>query len=365
MFQLSIFSIFLFVRKPGKLSNYLLGVQLISQAAGILTGFSYMQSEYFFNNNPHLFFVGFPFTFLWGPTFYFYVKSAAFSDFRLKYKHILHLIPFLIILLFLTVTFFPLGVEEKRTILLNKTFPLFRYGAAIDFFIRAQVLFYIILSIRDLRSLRIKIRENYSSMSKTNYSWIRFIVAGFTVAYILSIPFLIYWNIFHKGRELVNFASIFIYSVYFNFIFFKAWYQPEIFSGVEESVKYKSSKLTKDEAGTWISKLEKYIKSNKPYLNPDLSLNQLAESIQIQPRILSQIINENYNQNFQDYINRLRVEESKIFLADPVSRKTILEILYEVGFNTKSAYNVAFKKTTGLTPTEYKKKFRLDAIHTD
>ena len=365
MFQLTIFSIFLFVKKPGKLSNYLLGVQLFSQAAGILTGFSYLQFNYFFNNNPHIFFIGFPFTFLWGPTFYLYVKSAAFSDFKLKYGYIIHLIPFLIILLFLSITFFPMSFEGKKIMFEQRTYPLFRYSTLIDFFIRTQVLFYIVLSIRDLRLLRVKIRDNYSSMSQTNYAWIKFIVGGFTIAFILSIPFTIYWNIFHSDRQIVNFATISIYSVYFNFIFFKAWYQPEIFSGIEENVKYKSSKLTKEEADNWISILKRYIDSNKPYLNPDLSLNQLAESIQIQPRVLSQIINENYNQNFQDYINRLRIEESKKFLIDPVNKKTILEILYEVGFNTKSAYNVAFKKTTGLTPTEYKRKFRQEVIPVD
>ena len=73
--------------------------------------------------------------------------------------------------------------------------------------------------------------------------------------------------------------------------------------------------------------------------------------------MLSQIINEYFEQNFQDYINKQRIEESKKYLLDKVKRKTVLEILYEVGFNTKSSFNIAFKKTTGLTPTEFKKKY--------
>ncbi len=357
MFQLTVFSFFLFVRSAGKLSNYLLGIQLISQAVGILNGFSFIQYEFFSNISPGIFFIGLPFQFLWGPTFYLYVKSAAYTDFKLSIKHIIHFIPFLIILLILSITFFFLSVEEKRTIFSNRDYFIIRYSLFIDIFIRVQVLFYIILSLSLLRSVREKIKERYSSISKTNYSWIKFIIAGFTIAYFMSIPFLIYWNLFHHNWQLINFSTILIYFVYFNIIFFKAWYQPDIFSDVEENVKYKSSKLTKEEANGLIIKLEEFIEMKKPYLNPDLTLNQLAESIKIQPRILSQIINENYNQNFQDYINRLRVEESKKYLLNPVDKKTILEILYIVGFNTKSAYNVAFKKTTGLTPTGYKKKF--------
>jgi len=358
IFQLTIFSIFLFVKRPAKLSNYLLGIQLISQAGGILNGFCFIQYEYFYNDFPDVFFIGLPFMFLWGPTFYLYVKSAAYSDFKFKYRHIIHFIPFLIILLCLSISFFPLNTNDKRSLLGNPDYFIFRYNLFIDVFIRAHVLFYIILSLRVLLFVREKIRESYASISKTNYSWIKFIVYGFTMAFVLSFPFLIYVNIFRSGYQLITFITILIYSTYFNVIFFKAWYQPNIFSGIEETVKYKASRLTKEEANSWINKLENFVERNKPYLNSELTLNQLAESIQIQPRVLSQIINENYNQNFQDYINRLRVEESKKFLIDPTNKKTILEILYEVGFNTKSAYNIAFKKATGITPTEYKKKYR-------
>jgi len=354
MFQLTIFSVFLFVRSAGKLSNYLLGIQLISQAAGILNGFSFIQSGYFYNNYPGIFYIGLPFMFLWGPTFYVYVKSAAYSDFKFKYSHIIHFIPFLIILIFLSITFFPLSEDEKRILLGSQDYIIYRYHQLLDIFIRAQVLFYIILSLHVLSSVRKKIQESYSSVSKTNYSWIKFIVIGFTTAYVLSFPFLIYWNLFHLDGQLINFITIFIYFVYFNIIFFKAWYQSDIFSGVEENVKYKSSKLTKEEAADWLNKLENFVAQKKPYLNSELTLNQLAEDIQIPPRILSQIINENYNQNFQDYINKLRVEESKKYLGDTSNKKTILEILYEVGFNSKSSFNTSFKKHTNLTPTAYR-----------
>jgi YesN/AraC family two-component response regulator len=160
----------------------------------------------------------------------------------------------------------------------------------------------------------------------------------------------------------VDLAIIIPYLVYFNIIFFKAWYKPDIFTGVEEEVKYKSSKLRKEEAENWINRLTQHVELNKPYLNSELTLNQLAENTNIPSRILSQIINEYFNQNFYDYINKLRVEESKKILLDGSSKKTILEILYSVGFNTKSAFNVAFKKSTGLTPTEYKKRFAQESI---
>ena len=69
------------------------------------------------------------------------------------------------------------------------------------------------------------------------------------------------------------------------------------------------------------------------------------------------MINETVGQNFFDFVNRYRIEEAKKLLANPADKKiTVLEVLYEVGFNSKSSFNTLFKKHTGLTPSEFKKK---------
>jgi AraC-like DNA-binding protein len=95
----------------------------------------------------------------------------------------------------------------------------------------------------------------------------------------------------------------------------------------------------------------------KPYLIPNININELSEKVDIPMRFLSQIINDSLNQNFFDFINYYRVEESKNYLTDPKCRKlNILEILYEVGFNSKSTFNKVFKEFTGLTPTEYRQQ---------
>ena len=69
---------------------------------------------------------------------------------------------------------------------------------------------------------------------------------------------------------------------------------------------------------------------------------------------LSHVINASFNQNFRDFINSYRIEESKSRLVQ--DDMNILNIAYEVGFNSKSAFNTAFKKFTGMTPKEYRKK---------
>jgi AraC-like DNA-binding protein len=92
----------------------------------------------------------------------------------------------------------------------------------------------------------------------------------------------------------------------------------------------------------------------RAYTNPHLTLNDLSEIVNIKPHILSRIINEYYHQNFRDFVNKYRIEEF-ISLANQGASKrfTFLALAYEVGFNSKSTFNVAFKKMMNVTPREY------------
>ena len=102
------------------------------------------------------------------------------------------------------------------------------------------------------------------------------------------------------------------------------------------------------------------MENEKPFLNPDLTLKDLGEQLQIPARYLSQVINERTHQNFYDYVSQHRIAEAKRIFSDPSNNKTVLEVLYEVGFNSKSSFNTAFKKFTGSTPTHFRK--RTDAL---
>lgn len=355
-FQLLLFSLFLFLRKKKLQSNFLLGILLISQAVGVAASFIDNNENNFDNSFRKLVYAVYLFMVLWGPTFYLYIKAAAYKDFNLK-NNLIHFFPFAIVFILLFTDFF--GLYGNSLSMFNQ------YSIFLNIFIRIQVLFYIILSIRLYNLIRNKLKESFSSISKTNFSWIRFLVIGFITAYILSMPLVIYRYIIMNSNPSIELGILLPYFTFFNIIFIKAWHKPEIFAGVEENPKYKYSKLKTDEAEKWIDKLNKYMPFNKPYLNPDLSLNQLAEDMGIHPRILSQIINEHFSQNFFDYINKLRIEESKIYLGDPSCKKTIQEIFYEVGFNSKSAFNIAFKKNVGSTPTEYRKQINKSSVVTE
>jgi len=123
--------------------------------------------------------------------------------------------------------------------------------------------------------------------------------------------------------------------------------------------KYRTSALTQDRADDVMQKLLAKMETEEVYLNPDLTLKKLAEMLMVHPNHLSQIINEKLNQSFNDFINKYRIVRAQEKLRETESsEKTVLEIAYDVGFYSKSVFNTAFKKFTGQTPTEFKRKPR-------
>ena len=93
----------------------------------------------------------------------------------------------------------------------------------------------------------------------------------------------------------------------------------------------------------------------EPYLEPSLTIQELANQIKMPTRELSILINHHINQHFFDFVNEYRIQKAmKILKSADQTKLTILEILYQVGFNSKSSFNTYFKKYTNLTPTDFR-----------
>jgi AraC-like DNA-binding protein len=104
----------------------------------------------------------------------------------------------------------------------------------------------------------------------------------------------------------------------------------------------------------WIERLTIVMREQKPYKNPELSVSDLAEIMNIKAHVLSRGINDHFHRNFRDFVNGFRIEEF-IALAEKKEFKhyTFLALAQEVGFNSKSTFNLAFKKVTDMSPREY------------
>ena len=108
-----------------------------------------------------------------------------------------------------------------------------------------------------------------------------------------------------------------------------------------------------------ISRINTLMEKEKLYQEPELTLQLLSEKLQTPSYLTSQAINEGLKKSFYDLVNGYRIEEAKRLLVDPRnSGFTILSIGFDAGFNSKTTFHTVFKKFTGLTPTEYQKKYR-------
>ncbi len=218
-----------------------------------------------------------------------------------------------------------------------------------------QIGAYILAALVVLRRYRVCIKDEYSAIDAINLSWLSFVLYGYLCSWFTSVTSFVLHTTTGSIPTAWSVVSLFAFFIFFNVIFYKGLIRPELFGTIEEKPRYSTSKLGRDDADAYAVRLGSHMDTAKPYLDPGITLKQLAEQLSIQPRFLSQVINEHYRKNFFDFINQFRIEEAKRMIMDPGSaRKTMLAILLESGFNSKSSFNAAFKKQVGMTPTQFR-----------
>ncbi len=119
--------------------------------------------------------------------------------------------------------------------------------------------------------------------------------------------------------------------------------------------KYKKSQLTEIQKEELIQGIIKLMEEDKMYVNPDLTIDILASELNIYKKYISQVVNEKFHLNFNNFVNKYRVKETQKLLLDPKNDILSIEgIATTAGFNSKSSFNTAFKKYTGLTPSYFR-----------
>lgn len=127
-------------------------------------------------------------------------------------------------------------------------------------------------------------------------------------------------------------------------------------SEIKSSRKYEKSSLTPEIQSATVQKLHRVMEAEKPYLDAGFSLPGMAKRLSVSTHHLSQILNEELGQSFFDLVAQYRVQEAQSLLASPdTSHLKIEEIAQQVGYNSKSAFNTAFRKITSQTPSQFRR----------
>jgi AraC-like DNA-binding protein len=348
---LLVFFVALLIHKGRKqYSNIMLAVYFITQIIGLLDviiGYSHNLMQFGI--------IFYPVIFTWGPAFYLFIISLINVEFRFKWKHTFHLIPFLIVFGYTCVQFYFKPIDIRLQMLTS--FSIFhKLYTNFSLLFNVMIIGYNVAAFISYLSYKRKAKNQYSSVDQNRDKWLKTSIFGFVIACFItqiglnstSIKFLAHldWSLIPNLAFLAFFIVLF-YMAIINKIFFEK---------IEPKEKYRYSNLERSQALKLLSDLENYMVKNKPFADPALSLKNLASSIGISERHLSQIINEYKKQNFFDFVNSYRVKYAMELLQNPNNeQRTMLDILFESGFNSKTSFNTTFKKQTGLTPSDYKK----------
>lgn len=357
---------FLFtVKSKHKISNYLFAVFLIITAIEV--------SEPLFNLMVHtpssLGMLRNTFAFLQIPVFYLYVLSVCYSDFKFKPKYFIHLLPFLIANVILLPRFYGVDLASKINFIENRQNMI--ELQFIHILIHIQIVSYIIAVFVILRKAKKIYLENYAGTSINSYDWLFQFTSVLTgLHFIVLLKNIFKFSEYSYISEWIKIGLLVFQLLIICWYLYKALNNPSLFRNIDSKLKLVKDIIFEEkgcgqlavnekEYNEELLKLKKYMVEKKPFLNPSLTILDISNEIEIPVRNLSLLINHKLGQHFFDFTNTYRIENAKAILKDTTKSKlTILEILYEVGFNSKSSFNTAFKKDTGLTPTLYRKQLQ-------
>ncbi len=309
-------------------------------SAILMTSFELLRYSPLSSLAPHI-------VWLIGPLLFFHVRGMAPEKAGFARNDVLHFLPFIaaIICQVREVSFrlwFFWEIPHRYSLSLN-ILDILHYSSFISLFI------YVATCVRSLYlrdgDPKVLVKNIVIYFGHLSFIFAYFFLYGNLENYLLA-PYIFFAYL----------AAVFIVNTAYVFLFFRA---PGL---VIREKKYANSSLSPEQRETYKNRLLSCLSEKKPYLTTELTMNSLAEMSRIPARFLSQIINEEFDKNYYDFINHYRIEESKKLLSGAESDMRIIGVLYEVGFNSKSTFNAAFKKETGLTPRQYKsllkKKFK-------
>lgn len=304
-----------------------------------------------------------PLSFAVAPLIYFYIKSYVQKDFRFIKRDVLHFIPVLLFLIYRISVFIydsmQLGFNDTQNGVFMQSDLYYKFDVIYIVVTTIQMLVYLVLSLYIYYRYRKALVEQYSNTYNSELRWLRnFLFAYsflFVYNFIQTITDEFIFNLGWTGRWWYQFFSVLIVI----YVGVKGYFTDmETLKEVDQTIINNSKKtvIAKFDKNDELEKMQQIVTSKKIYLDPNLSLRQLARESRISPSLASDLINRGLGQNFNDYINRYRVESVIQHLQDDsYQHLSILAIALDNGFNSKATFNRVFKKITGKSPSEYRK----------
>ncbi|MDC8003391.1 helix-turn-helix domain-containing protein [Aureisphaera galaxeae] len=297
---------------------------------------------------------------LLGPLNYYYIQSITQKDWKFSLKKALHLLPFVAFVIIIPwlsneslsqrqIHYGMLAVFDHRP----KTVTAFEYLYSTVFYLQFIHLgCYLFFNMRTVSRYHKKLKDLYANIE--NIKWLK-LFNILLLAVLLLVSLFLYLlfatEIYRREMDYIYVIpmGIFIYSVGYYLSGLKWASTPP------QKTRYASSSLSENDKSDLKQKLDTLMEAEKPYLKNTLRLSDLAQLMKVSDHQLSQLINEQYHCSFFDFVNRYRIAEAKgLLIAQP--KQTILQVVFDCGFNNKTSFVNAFKKFENKTPSAFRKE---------
>jgi AraC-like DNA-binding protein len=307
---------------------------------------------------------GYPLPLFHGPLLYLYTASLTNQHSYLRKHWPWHFGPAVLIYL-LIVPFFLLPHSERLQVFSNEGRGYEWLFLIHRILVSVSGVAYVILSLVLLRKHKQAVRDRFSQVEKINLAWLRYLIYGVGLV----------WLAVFLGNDLIIFSLVALFVMVLGYFGIK---QVGIFtqsppsatleshpspeekanaSDIQPKARYLKSTLSSEAQHAIHQKLKNAMEEQKLFLNPELTITELANTLAVHPNHLSQVINSVESKTFYDFINGLRIDEFKRIVARPENQKyTLLALALECGFNSKTAFYRNFKNATGQSPTLYLKQ---------
>jgi AraC-like DNA-binding protein len=332
---------------------------------GLLLLDHYLELSEVLYQYPHLLGVTYTFPLLLGPALLLYTCLNIRKDSpSIRTFLLVHLWPFTLSNVYLFFSYYLLSAANKLAFYERQTIEASLSILFIEIMLVLSVPIYSVWSIILIQKHKKNIRNEFSYTENVTLKWWKIILICFVLLSLASVVL----NIISDGIPLIGYllADSIIMGGLTIAVFFIGYYgikQKAIYFQPNEDRTTKSEKL-KNVDDSSIQVIIHALEVDKLYLNSTLTLREMAEHLETTENKLSYLINHGFHKSFYDLINEYRVEDVKRLLLDKsYDHLSILGIAFESGFNSKSSFQSVFRKHTGRTPSQFKKKFLMNKSH--
>ncbi|MBN8430395.1 helix-turn-helix transcriptional regulator [Microbulbifer salipaludis] len=292
-----------------------------------------------------------------GPAIYCYICALTRQNFSLSPHMALHAVP--AVLAIACIAVFDISSSDLRHSTAPGEMPPAGAIAFVWDLASVTPFAYALAALRQVRRYRRELNNEYSHYSEVELNWLMVPVWGVCIAWAWTATVHIVAKFTSDYiADYMGIVDIYVSFVLVNAFFaYNVTYAQHLLATRPETASRKAAPEEDEPSKLSIEKVLNGMERERFYLKSNINIEQFSEKIGLPVKEVSTVINKHFGTNFFEYVNSYRIETAKTLLADPAnSHMTVLDVLLESGFNSKSAFHRFFNRLVGMSPTEFRKK---------